>query len=105
MGKSAPEAAQRVAEQPRKVIAAVVLFNEQVAAQVGMSASESQTLHLLELHGPLSPSELAKLTKLSTGTMTGVLDRLEQLGFVRRERHPVDRRRIVVTPDLGRVAL
>ena len=33
--------------------------------------------------------------------MTG----LEQLGFVRRERLPVDRRRIVVTPDLGRVAL
>src|SRR5450759_3436427 len=94
MGKSAPEAAPRVAEQLRKVIAAVVLFNEQVAAQVGMSASESQTLHLLELHGPPSPSELAKLTKLSTGTMTGVLDRLEQLGFVRRERHPVDRRRI-----------
>jgi DNA-binding MarR family transcriptional regulator len=70
MGKSAPEAAQRVAEQLRKVIAAVVLFNEQVAARVGMSASESQTLHLLELHGPISPSELAKLTKLSTGTMT-----------------------------------
>lgn len=89
--------------QFRKMIAAIVLFNDQAARSTGMSASESQFLHLLQLHGPLSPSDLARLSGLTSGTVTGVLDRLEELGFARRERHPSDRRKVVVTVDEERL--
>lgn len=88
---------EQVSLQFRKVIAALVLFNDNVSRLTGMSASESQFLHLLQLHGPMSPSELARRSGLTSGTVTGVIDRLEQLGFAGRERHPTDRRKVVVT--------
>lgn len=88
----------------RKVIASVILFNDQVAQQTGMSMSESQFVHLLELHGSMTPSELAERSKLTSGTVTGVLDRLEALQFIRRERHPTDRRKVVVVLDPAKVA-
>ncbi|HLI76988.1 MAG TPA: MarR family transcriptional regulator [Acidobacteriaceae bacterium] len=81
----------------RVAIAMAVLHNERVASSVGMSHSEMQSLHLLQLRGPLTPGELAGLTGLSTGTMTAVIDRLEQLGFARRDRHPTDRRKVIVS--------
>ena len=88
----------------RKVIASVILFNAQVAQETGMSMSESQFIHLLELYGSMTPSELAERSKLTSGTVTGVIDRLEALEFVRRERHPSDRRKVVVVLEPGRVA-
>jgi DNA-binding MarR family transcriptional regulator len=45
---------------------------------------------------PLTAGQLAELTGLTTGAVTGVLDRLEGAGFVRRERDPGDRRRVIV---------
>lgn len=96
--------ADRVFLAFRRVIAAVVLFNEQVAQRVGIGLTESQFMHLLDLHGPMTPSELGRESALSSGTVTGVLDRLEELGFIRRERHPTDRRKVVVVLDEARVA-
>jgi DNA-binding MarR family transcriptional regulator len=52
---------------------------------------------LLDVHGPLTPGRLAELTGLRTGTVTGVLDRLENAGFVRRDRDPGDRRKVIVS--------
>jgi DNA-binding MarR family transcriptional regulator len=81
-----------------RFIAGVVLHNHQVAQRVGIGASDSQMLSLLSLHGPLAPGRLAELTGLTTGTVTGVVDRLEEAGFVRRERDATDRRKVLVTP-------
>lgn len=92
----ADELRAEVATGLRRVIAAVVLHNHAVAQRVGLAASDSQFLHLLELNGPLTPGRLAELTGLSTGTVTGVLDRLEQRGFTRRERAADDRRKVLV---------
>lgn len=100
---SRPVVVERVFRQFRRVIAAVVIYNDQVAQQSGMSASESQFLHLLEIHGPLTPSELSRYSRLTTGTVTGVIDRLEQLGFAHRERHPTDRRKVVVAADAAAI--
>jgi DNA-binding MarR family transcriptional regulator len=88
----------------RKLIASVILFNDRVAQQTGMSMSESQFIHLLELHGSMTPSELAARSGLTSGSVTGVIDRLEALAFVRREKHPDDRRKVVVVLDGAKVA-
>lgn len=87
-----------------RFIAGVVLHSNEVAKQVGLGPSDSQLLGLLRLDGPLTPGRLAELTGLTTGTVTGVLDRLERSGFVRRERDPADRRKVVVTPVAEGVA-
>jgi DNA-binding MarR family transcriptional regulator len=97
VGKRA--AADRVSEGVRTLIVLTVLYNDQVATAVGMSASEMQVQHLLTLRGPLTPGELAKATGLSTGTVTGVVDRLETLGLAHRSAHASDRRKVVVTAD------
>ena len=63
-----------------RFIAGVVLHNHAVAQRVGLGASDSQFMSLLGLHGPLTPGRLAGLSGLTTGTVTGVLDRLERAG-------------------------
>jgi len=53
------------------------------------------------LTGPMTAGELARATGLTTASITGVLDRLEEGGFVRRERDPHDRRRVIVNLGSG----
>ena len=56
-------------------------------------------LNILALRGRMTAGELARATGLTTASITGVLDRLEEAGFVQRERDPKDRRRVVVRLD------
>ena len=94
--KPPPERVAAVETAVRNLIANAILFNHQVAQRVGLGASDAQFMHLLQLHGPLTPGRLAELSGLTTGTGTGVLDRLEAAGFVRRERDGSDRRKVIV---------
>ncbi|MFC4529221.1 MarR family winged helix-turn-helix transcriptional regulator [Sphaerisporangium dianthi] len=91
--------AAEIVDSTRRVIASSILFSHHVAEQLGLGASDSQFMTLLEVHGPLTPGRLAELTGLRTGTVTGVLDRLEQAGFIRRDRVPGDRRKVIVSRD------
>jgi DNA-binding MarR family transcriptional regulator len=97
--KPSPERIAAVELAVRDVIANAILFNHQIAQRVGLGASDGQFMHLLQVHGPLSPGRLAELSGLTTGTVTGVLDRLEDAGFVRRERDASDRRKVIVKLD------
>ena len=53
--------------------------------------------------GPLPAGELARRTGLTTGAITGVIDRLAQAGLVRRVPDPSDRRRVIIEPDQKRI--
>lgn len=86
------------------MIAAAVLYSHQVAEQLKLGPSDAQFMTLLDVHGPLTPGKLAELTGLKTGTVTGVLDRLETAGFIRRDRDPHDRRKVIVSPDPEQIA-
>jgi len=81
-----------------RFIADVVLHNQVVAQRVGLGGSDSQFVSLLNMHGPLTPGRLAELSGLTTGTVTGVIDRLERAGFVHRQRDVTDRRKVLVAP-------
>ncbi len=82
----------------RELSNAVIFFHEAVAAHLGMSAAEWKCLGLLDLHGPSTAGRLAELSGFTTGAITGIVDRLERSGYVRREPHPTDRRSIIVKP-------
>jgi DNA-binding MarR family transcriptional regulator len=75
-----------------------VLFHQAIADRLGLGATEHRTLDILLLNGPRTAGELAATTGLTTGAITGVVDRLERAGFVRRERDRDDRRRVLVRP-------
>ena len=80
------------------MIAQVVLFNHAVTASLGLGPSDSQFLTLLQSRGAMTPGQLSEATGLTSGTVTGVIDRLERAQLVRRERVSGDRRKVLVVP-------
>jgi DNA-binding MarR family transcriptional regulator len=61
-------------------------------------------MSVLERLGPLSAGEIAAHTGLATASVTNLIDRLEQKGFVRRIDDPADRRRVLVAPTAEKIA-
>ena len=55
-------------------------------------------MDFLNLEGRMTAGRLAGLTGLTSGAITGVVDRLEKAGFVRRERDDSDRRKVFIAP-------
>jgi DNA-binding MarR family transcriptional regulator len=86
----------RIQEALVRTIANVVVFNAQVADQLGLGVSDMQFMTYLMQEGPLSPGRLSELSGLKSGSVTGVIDRLEHAGYVRRERDETDRRKVRV---------
>jgi len=82
----------------RELSNAVVFFHEAIAAHLGMSAAEWKCLGLLDQNGPSTAGRLAELSGFTTGAITGIVDRLERAGYVRRQPHPKDRRSVIVHP-------
>src|SRR5215468_6075510 len=72
------------------------------AARSGMTATDMQVIDSLAITGPTTAGQLADLTGLTTGAITGMLNRLEEAGVVRRERDPDDGRRVIVQLERGK---
>jgi DNA-binding MarR family transcriptional regulator len=71
-------------------------YAEAAAAQLGLNITDLRCLGLAATQPDMTPGRLAELSDLTTGAITGVLDRLERAGFVRREPDATDRRRTLV---------
>ncbi len=74
----------------------VSLLNHQVGSRVELRDVDLDCLDVIAMHGPVSPSELARRAGLHPATITGILDRLEKNGWVVRERDAADRRTVQV---------
>jgi DNA-binding MarR family transcriptional regulator len=72
------------------------LMGQAAADRIGINSTDLNCLNILSFSGQMTAGDLAKATGLTTASITGVIDRLEEAGFVRRERDPHDRRRVVV---------
>jgi DNA-binding MarR family transcriptional regulator len=80
----------------RDLATAVVSFHEAVARAVGMTAAERKCAGLLAERGRMTPGELVHETGLTSGAITGIVDRLTKAGFAERVAHPTDRRSVIV---------
>jgi DNA-binding MarR family transcriptional regulator len=80
----------------RELATAVITFHETVARRLNMSAAESRCLGVLNDLEVATPGQLAQATGLTTGAITGIVDRLEKAGYARREPNPDDRRSLLV---------
>ncbi len=75
---------------------ATVLFHTAVADRLGINVTDVKCFSLIRQAGPMTAGELAERTGLTTGAITGVIDRLEKAGLVRRGRDVTDRRRVII---------
>ena len=64
--------------------------------RLGISMSQLHVMHLLERHGEVPMSRLAEMLDVSFSAATGLIDRIEERGFVERIRVPEDRRVVLV---------
>jgi DNA-binding MarR family transcriptional regulator len=67
-----------------------------VARRFDAGLTEFKAMDHIQAAGRLTPGELADRLALSSGAVTALIDRLERLGWVRREPHPTDRRSVMV---------
>lgn len=77
---------------------AVDALDEAAAAHLGVNRTDLRCLDVLLERGQASPGDLAAALGLTTGSVTTMLDRLEEMGYVRRTPDPADRRRVQVHP-------
>src|SRR5258708_17827950 len=77
-------------------------FFRAAAARVGMTVTDMQVIDILDMTGPSTAGQLGDLTGLTTGAITGMLNRLEEAELVRRERDPNDGRRVIVRLARGK---
>lgn len=77
-----------------------VLFSHAVAERLGVNATDLECLGVIQ-RGPATAGQLAAATGLTTGAITGVIDRLERAGFAKRLPDESDRRKVLVrmTPE------
>ena len=79
-------------------------FQQAAAASYGVGITEMRALSILVREGPQSAGALVAALHVTSGAVTGIVDRLIAKGLARRAPDPDDRRRIVVTPDLEGLA-
>jgi DNA-binding MarR family transcriptional regulator len=87
---------QELENAMRRSSAQGAMFAKTVADRAGISASDMDCMDFLNLEGRMTAGRLAELTGLTTGAITGVIDRLEKAGYVRRERDDSDRRKVFI---------
>jgi hypothetical protein len=83
-------------ELHRDLATAMITFHEAVARRLGVTAADQRVLGVLGRMGVATPSRLAESTGLTTGAITGIVDRLERAGFAKRAPNPADRRSVLV---------
>jgi DNA-binding MarR family transcriptional regulator len=85
----------------QELSARTVLFHQAIADRLGLGPTDHKCLDLAlraSSDEPITAGRLAEITGLTTGAITGVLDRLERAGYIRREKDPRDRRQVLVRP-------
>jgi DNA-binding MarR family transcriptional regulator len=89
---------QAINEKFREMSTETILFHQAVADILGFHVTDHKCLDFIYRFGAMPAGRLAELTGLTTGAITGIIDRLEEAGYVRRTNDPKDRRRTIVEP-------
>jgi len=76
-----------------------VIYSQAVAERLGIGSTDLECLDLIALRGPMPAGAIAEAVGLTSGAITGVVDRLERAGLARRERSSEDRRIVMVRPS------
>src|ERR671939_1160989 len=96
------EIIQSIVNKFREMSMETILFHQAVADVLGLHITDHKCLDLIHRFGAMPAGRLGELTGLTTGAVTGIIDRLEEAGYARRTNDPKDRRRTIVEPIRNR---
>jgi len=82
--------------QIAKAHQAAMRFLSERMAPYGLTVVQSMVLAFLSDADGTTSADLGARTQLDSATLTGVIDRLEAAGHVRRAKHPSDRRAVML---------
>jgi len=78
-------------------------LHEAIARKAGFPGTDHKYLGFFLQKGPLTAGQLAELTGLTTGAVTGLIDRFEQKKLVKRQFDKTDRRKVIIVPDAEKI--
>lgn len=78
---------------------ASIFMHEAIARKAGLTGADHKYLGLILQHKQLTAGELSKLTGLTTGAVTGLIDRLEKKKLLKRQFSKDDRRKVFIVPN------
>jgi DNA-binding MarR family transcriptional regulator len=81
-----------------------IRMHETIGKEAGFAGTDHKYLGFLLQKGQMSAGELANLTGLTTGAVTGLIDRFEKKKLVKRQLDKEDRRKIIIVPDTDKIA-
>jgi DNA-binding MarR family transcriptional regulator len=93
------EIIQAIIDKRRQMSTETIMFHQAVADTLGLHITDHKCLDLIRNYGAMPAGRLGELIGLTTGAVTGVIDRLEKAGYVRRVNDPKDRRRTIIEPS------
>jgi DNA-binding MarR family transcriptional regulator len=80
-----------------------IQMHEAIARKVGLSGTDHKYLGFLMQKGQMTAGELSTLTGLTTGAVTGLIDRFEKKKLVKRQFAGDDRRKVIIVPNTNNI--
>jgi DNA-binding MarR family transcriptional regulator len=96
------ETIQNIVDKFREMSIDAVMFHQAFADELGMYITDHKCMDIIHRFGAMPAGRLGEMTGLTTGAITGMIDRLEKAGYVRRTNDPKDRRKTIVEPIRNR---
>lgn len=90
--------ALKLGDLGREMSVQTIMFHSAVAERLGLNATDHRCFDYILRMGGVTAGQLSRETGLTSGAITGVIDRLEKTGFARRQADPKDRRKVVIMP-------
>jgi DNA-binding MarR family transcriptional regulator len=81
-----------------------IQMHESIGRKIGLTGTDHKYLGFLIQKGAMTAGELSVITGLTTGAVTGLIDRFEEKKLVSRQPDKNDRRKINIVPDNDRIS-
>lgn len=91
---------QNFREASRAYSDASIFMHEAIARKAGLSSTDHKYLGLILKYESITAGEISKLTGLTTGAVTGLIDRLEKKELIKRQFIKEDRRKVIIIPNV-----
>ena len=97
------DAIQRMRKLTQQYAYSSIQMHEAIARKAGVSGTDHKYLGFLLVKGQMTAGELSGLTGLTTGAVTGLIDRFEKQKLVKRQFAEEDRRKVIIKPNTEKI--